>query len=188
MHPDPFEAKEFVFEKIVSGVRVYDSEGNPLLYAEREGVSKLGKEINVYASKHGGSRILTLRPLQRPWREALFLWMPIGLGFEVVEPSGEPLGTVRRRAIVRIIRDEWFIEERGEVVLRIIEKSPIAHVLRSYFFPSKYLIFRGGERVGTFEQVRRFTPFTYRMKIEGRVNSKLLVSWGILNVILSVRF
>jgi len=194
MPSDPFNLKELIFEKIAGGARVYDLEGNLLLYAEREGISKLGKSIHVYPSKHVKREILTLKPLQKSLKEVIDLRMPVGLNFEVVEPSGESLGvirqtSVRERKLTKVVIDEWLIEVNGEVVAKLEEVSLVRHLIRSYFFPCKYQIVSKGEVIGSFEQLRKFTPFRYRMKIDiQKVSTKLLVAWGILYSILSVRF
>jgi len=190
MSSDPFNLKELMFEKIAGGARVYDLEGNLLLYAERKGISKLGKDIHVYPSKYSDREVLTIKPLQKPRKEAIFLWIPVGLKFEVVEPSGESLGVIRQRKFVRVVIDKWLIEVNDKVVARIEEVSLVRHLVRSYFFPPKYRIVSKGEVIGSFKQLRQFTPFRYYMRIDDleKVSTKLLVAWGILYTVLSVRF
>lgn len=187
---DPFSLKELLFEKIAGGARVYDLEGNLLLYAERKGMSKLGKDIHVYPSKYSKREVLTIKPLQKTYRELVFHTWPVGLEFEVIEPSKGVLGIIKQRKLVRLINDEWLIEVGDEIMAKIEEASLIRHLIRSYFFPAKYQIISNGKVIGTFQQLQQFTPFRFHMKIEDRerVNPKLLISWGILYSMLSVRF
>jgi len=191
---DPFNLEELIFEKIAGGARVYDLEGNLLLYAEREGMSKLGKCIHVYPSKYIKREILTIKPLQKSLKEVIDLRMPVGLSFEVVESSGKSLGIISQtsvweRKLTKIVIDKWLIKVNDEVITKIEEVSLVRHLIRSYFFPCKYQIVSNGEIIGYFEQLRKFINFRYHMKINiPKVNTKLLVAWGILYSILSVRF
>ncbi len=145
-------------------------------------MSKLGKDIHIYPSKHIKREILTLKPMQKSLKEVIDLRMPVGLSFEVVEPSGKSLGTIRQtsvreRKLTKIVIDKWLIEVNDEVVAKIEEVSLVRHLIRSYSFPCKYQIVSNGEIIGSFEQLRKFINFRYYMKIDiQKICTKLLVA------------
>ena len=49
---DPFNHSKYVFYKYAGAAGVFDGDGNLILYAEREGINKMGKSIHVYTNKY----------------------------------------------------------------------------------------------------------------------------------------
>ncbi len=187
---DPFSLTTYIFCKYAGAVGVLDTEGNTVLYAEREGISKLGKDTHVYTNKYKTNKVMTIHSPR-----ALDELSPIRTFVTrkyVVEDavSGEIIGEITQRMLVNIVNDEWDILSNGNYLGKVRETSLVRHVFHGLFLPRKYFIeSANGEIVGTIEELRSLANIKFLMEISdpGVIDTKLLVAVGILFGLLKVR-
>jgi len=198
---DPFGHNEYVFYKYAGAARVFDGNGNSILYAEREGGNKLGKPIHVYTSKYRTKELLTITS-PRGLKELVYVlgdgiglpWsiIPLSLEFRVTDATtGKVVGSAVQRSRRRITKDEWFLTSGGITVGKL---TSIRYFTHSLIWPRKYRIVAQDERVvGTFEQhrdtLRDILNFKYTMKITDRcIDTRLLVAAGVVITALTISF
>ncbi len=187
---DPFILSNYIFCKYAGAVGVLNMEGDVILYAEREGISKIGKDAYVYTSKHKTNKVLVIRA-----PKAIEELNPTFTDREyVVEDlrTEEAVGKIYQKKLVRIVNDEWlFLPADGSSVIgRVKETDIFRHFFHGLLFPRKYYIeSSSGEIVGTIEELRSLANLKFAMDIEklGVIDNRLLVSFGILLAMLKVQ-
>ncbi|WP_202318750.1 hypothetical protein [Archaeoglobus neptunius] len=187
---DPFNHSEYIFYKYAGAVGVFDGDGNSIMYAEREGVSKIGKPIHVYTSKYRTKELLTISS-PKIWKESVYISWPItppNWEYHVTDVAAkEDVGSIVQKSRIRITRDDWLLISRGITVGRL---KSIRYWLHSLIWPRKYkIIAQDGREVGTFEQHREILNFKYTMTItEQCIDTRLLVAAGIIITALNTGF
>ncbi len=185
---DPFSLTTYIFCKYAGAVGVLDVEGNTVLYAERKGIGKLGKDTHVYTSKYRSDEVMTIRSPR-----ALHELSPIRTFVTrkyVVEASGEVIGEITQRMLVNIVNDEWNIFSNGNYLGKVSETSLVRHVFHGLLLPRKYVIeSASGEIIGTIEELRSLANIKFLMEINEPevIDTRLLVAVGILFGLLKVR-
>ena len=197
---DPFNHSEYVFHRCAGAVEVFDGDGNPVLYAEREGMNKMGKPIHVYTSRHRTEELLTLcSPKGRkellydlgdrsPLFNLIFFIIPPCIEYTVTDAvTGEVIGSVVQRSRLIFVKDEWDLISGGKTAGRLVSTR---YFLHSIVWPRKYkIVTQDGRVVGTFRQHRKMLNFMYTMKIEDMcMDTRLLVAAGIVVTILKISF
>ncbi len=196
----PFNHSEYIFYRYAGAVGVFDGDGNPVLYAEREGTNKDGKAIHVYTSRHRTEELLTLcSPKGR--KELLYYLgdrsLLLNLIFFIIPPrieytvtdavTGEVIGSVVQRSRLIFVKDEWDLISGGKTAGRLVSTR---YFLHSIIWPRTYkIVAQDGNAVGTFRQHRKMLNFRYTMKIEDMcMDTRLLVAAGIVITILKATF
>jgi len=184
---DPFDRSEYVFLKYAGAVEVFDGNGNSVLYAEREGVNKIGKPIHVYTSKYRTKELLTILPPKgrKELAYAVFGIIPQELEYRVVDvATGEVIGCVVQRSKQRITKDDWILTSGGIIVGKLKSRR---YILHSMIWPRKYeIIAPDGRVVGRFRQHRTIIS-KYTMEIADRcIDTRLLVAVGIIVTSLNI--
>ncbi|MEL6328960.1 MAG: hypothetical protein AAFR38_04815 [Planctomycetota bacterium] len=91
--------------------------------------------------------------------------------YDVALPTGETLGSLRRKGFKSMIRDEWMVfDESGADLGRIREDSTTAAVVRRLFEPAAMFMpqkFHVEDLSGASKAIFRthFNPFVYRLGI-----------------------
>ena len=102
-------------------------------------------------------------------------------------PTGEPVGSIRRKGLKSMIRDEWIFLSNADEELGTLTETSLASALLSRFInliPQTYVIRTGtGQDVAMMRQ--HFNPFVlkYTMDIiepEPPIDRRLLLSAGVL--------
>ena len=198
---DPFNHNEYVFHRYAGAVGVLDGDGNPVLYAEREGTNKMGKPIHVYTSRHRTEELLTISsPKGRKELlynlgdrgsflfDLLFFMIPPCAEYRVTDAvTGEAVGSVVHKSRQIITKDEWVFISGGKIAGRL---KSVRYFLHGIIWPRKYeIVTQDGGVVGTFRQHRDMLNFRYTMEITDRcIDTRLLVAAGIVITILKATF
>ena len=182
-----FSLSSYIFCKYAGAVGVLNPDGDLLLYAEREGMSKIGKDVYVYTDKYKSNKVLVIRA-----PDAIKELNPTFTDREyVVEDlrAEEIVGEISQRKFVRLLNDEWTLSSKGEIVGKVRETDPIRHFFHGLIVPRKYYIeSASGEKVGIIEELRSIANLKFVMEIERPViDGRLLVAIGILFAMLKVR-
>ncbi len=167
------------FWKIAGGsFRVLDPTGNLLLFSEQKAF-KLREDIRVYADESKTNEVLSIKT------QKIIDFSPT---FDVVDPKAGKIGSLKRKGLKSIIRDQWeFMDASGNLIGKLEEDSTLFAILRRLFtnlIPQRYDFFLGTQKVGEFRQ--QFNPFLYRANMDlsldstAKLDRRLAVAAGIL--------
>lgn len=174
-----FEFRKQFFKLAGGSFRVYDTNQRLLLFSEQKAF-KIREDIRVYSDEKKTNQTMAIRTQQI---------IDISPTFDVIEmPSNEKAGSLKRKGLKSILRDEWEIyDPNGLLIGKVEEDSTALAIIRRFLtnlIPQRYHFVIGGEMVGTFHQ--HFNPFLYRATMDltrdtGRLlDRRLALAAGIL--------
>jgi hypothetical protein len=141
---------------------VFDAEGKPIAHC-RQKAFKLKEDLRLFTDADRTTELLAIRA-----RNIIdFSGM-----YDVTLPTGEVLGSARRKGLRSVLRDEWTIHGAdGSEIARMREDSQLAALLRRFvdyaalLMPEKFSMVRqsDGATLATFRT--HFNPFVYRLSI-----------------------
>lgn len=148
------------FLKLAGGAfRVYDSSARLVLFSEQKAF-KLREDIRIYEDESKTKELLAIRTARI---------LDISAIYEVIDSnSGEKIGSLKRKGIKSIVRDEWEIHDpQGMVVGKIEEDSTVLALLRRFLtnlIPQAYGFFVQNQKVAEFRQ--HFNFFVYHATLD----------------------
>lgn len=174
-----FEFRKQFFKLAGGAFRVYDTNGHLLLFSQQKAF-KIREDIRVYSDESKANEVMAIRTPQI---------LDISATYDVFEmPSGEKVGSLKRKGLKSIIRDEWEIyDPNGLLIGKIEEDSTLFALLRRFatnLIPQKYHFTANGQPVGSFQQ--HFNPFVYRATMDlsadtgKQLDRRLALAAGIL--------
>ena len=139
--------------------RVYNPSGELLLFSEQK-MFKLREDIRVYSDESKTQEVLMIKARQI---------IDFSAAYDVVDSAtGQKVGTLRRRGLASILRDEWEVLDVGDNVIgKLFEDSmglALVRRLLSGLVPQNYDITLGTNRVADLKQ--NFNPFSYQLNID----------------------
>ncbi len=180
----PLEETQFIFHKkflkLAGGeFRVLDSKERLVLFSQQKAF-KLREDIRVYSDETKSTEVLSITTQKI---------IDFSAAYEVVDSTnGETVGSLRRKGLKSILKDEWeILDPQGQVVGHVKEDSALLATLRRFLtnlIPQRYELVLQGSTVGSFHQ--HFNPFVYRATMDlsadpGRLlDRRLAVAAGIL--------
>jgi len=187
MGDGPFGHERYLFRRKVfrffgGGFTVFDPNGHTVLYSEQKSF-RLKEDIRVYSDHSMTDELLTIKARQV---------LDIGATYDVLDArSGEAVGSLRRKGLKSVARDEWaFLGPQGQEIGMIQEDSLFLAMLRrflagrNFLLPQRYTVKIGGQPVASFRQ--HFNPFVLKYTLdlsadhEKRLDRRLAISAGIL--------
>jgi hypothetical protein len=174
-----FEFRKQFFKLAGGAFRVYGANQQLLLFSEQKAF-KLREDFRVYSDEAKTNQVMAIRTPQI---------IDFAATYDVFEmPSGEKAGSLRRKGMKSIIRDEWeILDPNGLLIGKIEEDSMLLALIRRFatsLIPQKYHFTVSGQVVGSFQQ--HFNPFVYRATMDlspdtGRLlDRRLALATGIL--------
>ncbi|MBT3314601.1 MAG: hypothetical protein HN390_08300 [Anaerolineae bacterium] len=159
--------------------RFYDPNGRLVLFSEQK-MFKLREDIRVYADEGKGQEILTIKARQI---------VDFSAAYDVVDATtNEHVGTLRRKGLQSMLRDEWeVLNPAGQVMGTLFEDSMGLALIRRFLanlVPQNYDITFGQSRVADLKQ--RFNLFRYELDIDfsmdtaNQLDRRLGIAAGIL--------
>lgn len=154
-------------------LRFYNPQNELVLFSEQK-MFKLREDIRVYADEQKTQEVLSIKARQI---------IDFSAAYDVVDSTtGEKAGTLRRKGMKSIFRDEWEVLDANERPLGLLfEDSMGLAMLRRLvlgsLLPQNYDLTINNERVADLKQ--RFNPFRYEMDIDfsmdgtGRLDHRL---------------
>ncbi len=151
-----------VFKLFGASFHIYHETGNLVGYCKQKAF-KLREDIRLFSDESMTTPLLTL---------AARSIIDFGVTFDVTLPTGESLGSLRRKGLKSsFIRDEWLLfDEHGTEAAIIREKNAFMAFMRrlneiiAVFSPQTYEIISNDNRnIATFQQ--QFNPFVYRLVV-----------------------
>ena len=160
--------------------RVYDPLGNLVLFSEQK-MFRLREDIRVYSDENKTQEVLAIKARQI---------VDFSAAYDVVDAAyNQKVGTLRRKGLSSILRDEWqVLDVNDNVVGKLFEDSVALALLRRLLLgsllPQNYDMTFGETRVADLRQ--NFNPFRYELNLDfsmdmGRLlDRRLGIAAGIL--------
>jgi uncharacterized protein YxjI len=177
-----FTLKQYLFRRKVfklfgGAFHVYDAAGQVIMYSKQKAF-KLKEDIRIYTDETMKTELLAIQTPQ-----ILDLWARYNIKDSV---NGETPGSVKRKALMSILQDEWAIlTTDGIEIGKMIEENLGMAILSRLLplVPQKYVIKDMAGRIQA--RVRNhFNPFIlkYTMQVEDAltIDRRLIVACGIL--------
>src|SRR5688572_15484173 len=119
-----FEFRKQFFKLAGGAFRVYDTNQRLLLFSEQKAF-KIREDIRVYSDESKSNEVMSIRTQKV---------LDISPTFDVVEmPSGEKAGSIKRKGLKSILKDEWEIyDPNGLLIGKVEEDSPLLAILRRF--------------------------------------------------------
>lgn len=163
---------------------IYDADGNVAFYSKQKAF-KLKEDIRVYTGEDMRTELLTIKAQSV---------LDFGATYHVHDPQqgGVHIGSLRRKGLKSVIRDEWVFLNTAEQEIGLIQEDSTAMALirrflpMGHFVPQEYNGDLGGAPVCRFK--RNFNPFVnkvtldYSMDQQGHLDRRLGIAAAILLV------
>lgn len=180
-HPTYTIRKTF-FKIFGESFRVFDPEEKLVLFCKLKAF-KLKEDIRLYSDEDMQRELLVIKA-----RSVI----DFGATYDVVDPvSNENVGSLRRKGLKSILKDEWLIlDPAGQEIGKITEDSTFKALVRRFvdmaalLMPQAYTVEASGQKVAEFRQ--RFNPIVQRLVLDftpdtqGLLDRRLGVAAGIL--------
>ena len=140
--------------------RFYDPNGQLVLFSEQK-MFKLREDIRVYSDESKSQEVLSIKARQI---------VDFSAAYDVVDATNnEHVGTLRRKGLRSMLRDEWeVLNADGQVIGLLFEDSMglamLRRLLLGNFLPQNYDISMGESRVADLKQ--RFNLFRYELDLD----------------------
>lgn len=151
---------------------VYDESGSVVAYCHQKAF-KLREDIRLYTDETRSETLVVLRA-----RSVI----DFGVTFDVQMPTGEALGSMRRKGMKSsFVRDEWLVfDPEGREIAKLRELGGFAPFARrfidyaSLFFPQKYALVRTADGTELAHYRQHFNLLVYRLGISPLVEDEHL--------------
>ncbi len=139
--------------------RFYDPNGSLVLFSEQK-MFKLREDIRVYSDESKSQEVLTVKARQI---------VDFSAAYDVVDATtNEHVGTLRRKGLKSMLRDEWeILNPAGQIIGSLFEDSMGLALVRRLLvslIPQNYDISVGQSVVADLKQ--RFNPFRYELDLD----------------------
>lgn len=151
----PLTFRKKVMKLVGKEISVFDPQGNLALFVQQKGW-KLKEDIRVYADKEKQNEMIYIQA-----RKIL----DFRAAYDVIDSTQRvKVGTVRRKGMMSMLRDEWELLDANEQLLgKIQEDSMLMALLRrflSQLIPQSYDFLVGETKVAELKQ--HFNPFVFK--------------------------
>jgi hypothetical protein len=178
-----YTVRRRIFSFFGSSLEVFDGSGRLIGFC-RQKAFRLKEDLRFYSDASQSKLVLTIQARQI---------IDLGATYDVRLASGDLIGSVRRRALKSMVRDEWAIlDHAGNTSGVLQEDSTNLALLRrfidilAYFIPQRYHISdNAGALVATM--ITRRNPFVHKMDVNihqdhDRIDDLMLMSLACLLV------
>jgi uncharacterized protein YxjI len=174
-----FMIRRQVFKLFGDAFHIYDEAGNVAFYSKLKAF-KVKEDLRVYSGEDMSQELLSIKA-----RSIL----DFGATYDVTDPAtGERVGSLRRKALRSVLRDQWLVLDANEQeVGKIEEDSMVMALVRrllTNLIPQTFVGTMGDVPVLCFRQ--RFNPFIakidldFSMDTQGRLDRRLGIAAAVL--------
>ncbi|HEX8202656.1 MAG TPA: hypothetical protein VF590_19420 [Isosphaeraceae bacterium] len=159
---DHLEARRQVFKLLGAAFHLRTTDGRLLAYSKQKAF-KLKEDIRVFADEDQTQELLHIQADRV---------IDFSAAYRVIDaPTGEPIGSLRRKGWSSMLRDSWeILDPQGMVRARVLEDSQFKALVRrfvdwaSLLMPQKFLIQVDGQTVATMKQ--NHNPFVQKFFVD----------------------
>lgn len=158
---EQFTVRRKVFKFLGASFHVFDESGSVVAYCQQKAF-KLREDIRLYTSEARTEELLTMKARSI---------IDFGVTFDVTLPSGEVIGSIRRKGLRSMFRDSWLLYSAdGTEIGKLLEDSGTLAILRrahevfALLSPQKFKIIKADStHIATLRT--HFNLFVYRLGI-----------------------
>lgn len=172
MHP-AFQHTRYVLKRqviaLTGTLRLYDPAGNLQLYS-RQKLLRLREDIRAYSDESRSQELLYIQARHI---------IDFSAAYDVYDStSGELAGTLRRRGLSSIARDEWQVLAPDQTMTGVLQEDSLTlalmrRVLLGSLLPQNYDLLISGRRAADLRQ--RFNLLRYTLDIDFSMDSANLL-------------
>ncbi|MCL6457862.1 MAG: hypothetical protein K6T85_07640 [Gorillibacterium sp.] len=138
---------------------IFDQSGQVVMFSQMKAF-KLKEDIRLYSDESKTQELITIMA-----RSVI----DFSATYDVVDATtGERIGSLRRKGMKSILKDEWIVMNANEMEIgRIKEDSMFMALLRRFLttlIPQKYHVEMNSQVVTTFKQ--NFNPFVVKLNVD----------------------
>jgi uncharacterized protein YxjI len=160
-HGEQYTIRRKVFKVFGAGFHVYDAAGQVVGYCKQKAF-KLKEDLRVFTDEQMSSELFRMNATKV---------IDFGSTYEVRHPTGELMGSLRRRGLKSLVRDSWLVfDGQGQQIATLEEDSTTmallrrAHEFLAAILPQKFVLKRAdGAPIATFRT--HFNLFIYRLGV-----------------------
>jgi len=150
---------------------IYDGQGAVVGFC-RQKAFKLREDLRIFTSEDRTEELIRMQARQV---------IDFGATYDVTLPSGEAIGSVRRKGLKSMFRDSWLVfDEQGRQIATLKEDSGgkaivrRIHPLIAAMMPQQFHLTRDTDstRLATFRT--HFNPFVYRLGIAVHADDEVI--------------
>ncbi len=165
---EQFTVRRKVLKILGAAFHVYDESGNVVAYCQQKAF-KLREDIRLYTDDTKTDELLTMKAQSI---------IDFGVTFDITLPSGETIGSLRRKGMKSMFRDSWLLySPDGTEIATMQEDSGALAILRrlheafAILSPQKFQITKtDGTHVATLRT--HFNLFVYRLGVTVHVEDE----------------
>src|SRR3990172_8033550 len=161
---NPFGLNRYVVRRKVLALfapqfHIYDEMESMVGYVKQKAF-KLKEDIRLYSDESMSTELLLIQARQI---------LDISAAYDVIESkSGQKVGTLKRKGLKSILKDEWILMDAGDHEIGLIqEDSALLATLRRFLtnlIPQSFMYQVHGRPVGTLKQA--FNPFVFKGRVD----------------------
>jgi len=178
---DHYLIRRQVFTLFHTNMHVYDAAGALALYTRMKGF-RLKEDLRLYADESMQRELLAITTQQV---------IDFAAAYQVHDAArDEAVGSLERRGLKSMMRDEWLISDAEDRELAIIREDSMAKALvrrfldfAAFLMPQRYHGEIDGTTVVTYRQ--HFNPFVHKLVVDfsdpdSRLDRRLALAAGVL--------
>lgn len=163
MNPNLGQSQYLVRKKVLSIVggkfHIYDNSGQLVLFSQMKAF-KLKEDIRLYSDETMNKELVTIQA-----RSVI----DFSATYDIVDAvTGERLGSLRRRGMKSILKDEWVILNPSESEIGLIkEDNSLLALLRRFLtnlIPQSFSVEINNRKITVFKQ--NFNPFVGKLNVD----------------------
>lgn len=154
---DKFLARKKVFKMFGDAFHIYNPSGGLEFYVKQKAF-RLKEAITVYGDEAQSQVILQIKARSV---------MDFSGTYDVFTADGQIVGSLRRKGLKSILRDQWEILDGDQAIGTIEEDSMALAMIRRFLsnlVPQSFTVRLGGDTVAIFDQ--HFNPFVAKYDID----------------------
>ncbi|MEL7484705.1 MAG: hypothetical protein AAFN41_10150 [Planctomycetota bacterium] len=168
---EQYTIRQKILKIFGAAFHIYDAEGEVIGYCKQKAF-RFREKLILYTDESQNESLLTI--------EARTI-LDFGTTYDVDDGDGTRLGSVRRKGLKSMLRDEWAVLDPGESEVATLKEDSMGKALIrrfaepvAVFMPQKFEVTHAdGRHLAVFRT--HFNPFVYRLGIAINQDSELPV-------------
>ncbi|AZK48466.1 hypothetical protein [Paenibacillus lentus] len=157
---DQYLVRKKVLSVLGAKFHIYNANNEELIMFSQMKAFKLKEDIRLYSDESMSEELLTIKA-----RSVI----DFSATYDVHDArTGEHVGSLRRKGMKSILKDEWVIQNAAEAEIgRIKEDNRLFALLRRFLtnlIPQTYSVEMNGSTISTFKQ--NFNPFVTKINVD----------------------
>lgn len=162
-----YNVRRKIIALVGAKVHIFDENEGVVLFAQLKAF-KLKEDILVYADESKTEELLRIKARN---------YIDFSATYDVFDSrSGQVVGSLRRKGIKSIFKDEWLVLDPGDNQIGVIKENSSLMAFLSRFsslIPQTYLTYIGQQEVATFK--RNVNPFVTKLALDFSADSSNLL-------------